>query len=150
EIIPGEPQAFHFERKGTFKPKVSIVKPRIFMPVFPGTNCEYDTQKAFEKAGGLVETLVFRNLTATDIVESLDQMVAKINNSQIIMLLGGFSASDEPDGSGKFVATVFRNDKVKEAVMKLLQERDGLILGICNGFQALIKLGLVPYGEIRE
>lgn len=150
ETIPGEPQAFQFERKGTFKIKAGIAKPRIFMPIFPGTNCEYDTQKAFEKAGGFVDTLVFRNLNATDIVGSLDQMVTKINNSQIIMFLGGFSANDELDGSGKFVATVFRNEKVKEAVMKLLQERDGLILGICNGFQALIKLGLVPYGEIRE
>lgn len=150
EAVSGEPQVYNHQRQQPLKPKARIGKPRIFLPVFPGTNCEYDTQKAFEKAGGLVETLVFRNLTAADIEESLKQMVAKINNSQIIMLPGGFSAGDEPDGSGKFIATAFRNPRVKEAVMRLLQERDGLILGICNGFQALIKLGLVPYGEIRE
>lgn len=148
--VAGEPQVYNHQRQQPLKPKARIGKPRIFLPVFPGTNCEYDTQKAFERAGGLVETLVFRNLTAADIEESLEQMVAKINNSQIIMLPGGFSAGDEPDGSGKFIATAFRNPRVKEAVMRLLQERDGLILGICNGFQALIKLGLVPYGEIRE
>ncbi len=150
EGINDNPETYNYERKRLLKPKTSIAKPRIFIPVFPGTNCEYDTKKAFEKAGGAAETLVFRNLIASDIEESLEQMVKLINNSQIIMVPGGFSAGDEPDGSGKFIATAFRNGKVKEAVMKLLQERDGLILGICNGFQALIKLGLVPYGEIRE
>ena len=150
ESIAVNPQTYNFERKGSLKPKASVAKPRIFIPVFPGTNCEYDTKKAFEKAGGTVETLVFRNLSASDIEESLEQMVKLINNSQITMIPGGFSAGDEPEGSGKFIATAFRNPRVKEAVMKLLQERDGLILGICNGFQALIKLGLVPYGEIRE
>ena len=150
ETLPETPQSYHYACKQSLKPKVSFVKPRIFMPVFPGTNCEYDTRKAFEQAGGIVETLVFRNLTASDIQLSLGEMVKLINNSQIIMIPGGFSAGDEPDGSGKFIATAFRNPRVKEAVTKLLQERDGLILGICNGFQALIKLGLVPYGEIRE
>lgn len=146
----GELQTYHYERKQSFKPKTGVAKPRVFLPVFPGTNCEYDTGKAFERAGGIVKTLVFRNLTAATIEESLAEMEQTINNSQIIMIPGGFSAGDEPDGSGKFIATAFRNPRVKEAVMKLLKERDGLILGICNGFQALIKLGLVPYGEIRE
>lgn len=127
-----------------------IAKPRVFIPVFPGTNCEYDSKRAFERAGAEVNTLVFRNMKATDIEESINEMVEEINKAQIIMLPGGFSAGDEPDGSGKFIATVFRNEKIKEAVMKLLNARDGLMLGICNGFQALIKLGLVPYGEIRE
>ncbi|MCL5935309.1 MAG: phosphoribosylformylglycinamidine synthase subunit PurQ, partial [Firmicutes bacterium] len=125
-------------------------KPRIFIPVFPGTNCEYDTARAFEKAGGVVETLVIRNLSAAEIERSIDALVKGIESSQIIMLPGGFSGGDEPDGSGKFIATAFRNPRVKEAVMKLLKQRDGLMLGICNGFQALIKLGLVPYGEIRD
>ncbi|MCM0649539.1 phosphoribosylformylglycinamidine synthase [Clostridium swellfunianum] len=128
----------------------SAVKPRIFIPAFPGTNCEYDSQRAFERAGGIVDSLVFRNLTSQAIEESIEYMVKKINNSQIIMLPGGFSAGDEPDGSGKFIAAVFRNERVKEAVMNLLNKRDGLMLGICNGFQALIKLGLVPYGEIVD
>jgi phosphoribosylformylglycinamidine synthase len=150
EKISGKPKVYNYEAKTVSKSKVTVAKPRIFMPVFPGTNCEYDTQKAFIKAGGEVETLVFRNLTADDIEQSLDEMTRLINNSQIIMFPGGFSAGDEPDGSGKFIAAAFRNPKVKEAVMKLLNERDGLILGICNGFQALIKLGLVPYGQIRE
>ncbi len=150
EITNDNPQAYIYEEKQGLKSKMNIAKPRIFIPVFPGTNCEYDTHKAFQRAGGVVETLIFRNLTPDDIEESLEEMVKAINNSQIIMIPGGFSAGDEPDGSGKFIATAFRNPRVKEAVLKLLQERDGLILGICNGFQALIKLGLVPYGEIRE
>ncbi|MGE5558567.1 MAG: phosphoribosylformylglycinamidine synthase [Bacillota bacterium] len=135
---------------GRVKSGIRTVTPRIFMPVFPGTNCEFDTARAFEKAGGMVDTLVFRNLTPEDIEETVSTMVKRIAGAQIIMLPGGFSAGDEPDGSGKFIATVFHNPRVREAVMKLLKERDGLILGICNGFQALIKLGLVPYGEIRE
>ena len=126
------------------------IKPRIFIPVFPGTNCEYDTAKAFLKAGGKPEVFVVKNLTATAIEESISAMAAKIRQSQIIMLPGGFSGGDEPDGSGKFIAATFRNPKIAEEVMKLLKERDGLILGICNGFQALIKLGLLPYGEIRD
>ncbi|MDD4049262.1 MAG: phosphoribosylformylglycinamidine synthase subunit PurQ, partial [Clostridia bacterium] len=136
------------------KPRISSVsptlaKPRVFIPVFPGTNCEYDTEKAFIKAGAIVDTLVIKNLTSSEIKESLEIMAKKISQAQIIAFPGGFSAGDEPDGSGKFIAATFRNPKIEEAVMNLLKQRDGLILGICNGFQALIKLGLVPYGEIR-
>ena len=125
-----------------------IAKPTVFIPVFPGTNCEYDSARAFERAGANVITKVFRNLTAEDIRESVEEFEKGIAQSQIIMFPGGFSAGDEPDGSAKFFATAFRNEKMKEAVMSLLQQRDGLALGICNGFQALIKLGLVPFGEI--
>lgn len=125
-----------------------VAKPTVFIPVFPGTNCEYDSAKAFERAGANVITKVFRNMTADDIRESVEEFDQAIAQAQIIMFPGGFSAGDEPDGSAKFFATAFRNAKMKEAVMKLLNERDGLALGICNGFQALIKLGLVPYGEI--
>ena len=129
--------------------KHRIAKPTVFIPVFPGTNCEYDSAKAFERAGAEVETRVFRNLSAQDIRESVDEFEKAIGQAQIIMFPGGFSAGDEPDGSAKFFATAFRNAKLREAVMKLLNERDGLALGICNGFQALIKLGLVPTGEIQ-
>ncbi|MDF2634448.1 MAG: phosphoribosylformylglycinamidine synthase [Pelosinus sp.] len=132
------------------KGKQSFAKPRIFLPVFPGTNCEYDSAKAFEMAGGLVDTMVIRNLTPAAIEESIEQMVKSIQNAQIIMLPGGFSAGDEPDGSGKFIATLFRNPRIKEAVREFLSQKDGLMLGICNGFQALIKLGLVPYGDIID
>ena len=128
--------------------KNKVAKPTVFIPVFPGTNCEYDSTKAFERAGANVVTRVFRNLSAQDIRESVDEFEKAIAQAQIIMFPGGFSAGDEPDGSAKFFATAFQNEKMKEAVMKLLQERDGLALGICNGFQALIKLGLVPFGEI--
>ena len=128
--------------------KHKIAKPTVFIPVFPGTNCEYDSTKAFERAGAHVETRVFRNMTAEDIRESVEEFEKSIAQAQIIMFPGGFSAGDEPDGSAKFFATAFQNAKLKEAVMKLLNERDGLALGICNGFQALIKLGLVPYGKI--
>ncbi|MBP1763441.1 MAG: phosphoribosylformylglycinamidine synthase [Firmicutes bacterium] len=137
-------------RRNSQKPKLQIAKPRIFIPTFPGTNCEYDTAAAFEKAGGLPSTLVIRNLSASDVEQSLAAMAKTIRESQIIMLPGGFSAGDEPDGSGKFIAAMFRNQQVKEAVMDLLEQRDGLILGICNGFQALIKLGLVPYGKFVD
>lgn len=130
--------------------KIKIAKPKIFIPVFPGTNCEYDLAKAFIDAGGDPKIAVFKNLKQTDIEESIIAMEKLINESQIIMLPGGFSAGDEPDGSGKFIATVFRNPRLKEAIHKHLNEQDGLILGICNGFQALIKLGLVPFGEIVE
>jgi len=150
EPVSVRPVSIAYDRRDTMKPAAAVVKPRIFIPVFPGTNCEYDTTRAFEKAGGAVDTLVIRNLTAAEIEQSVNEMAAKIRNSQIIMIPGGFSAGDEPDGSGKFIATIFRNPKVKEAVMDLLKNRDGLMLGICNGFQALIKLGLVPYGEIRD
>ena len=125
-----------------------VAKPTVFIPVFPGTNCEYDSAKAFERAGADVVTKVFRNLTASDIRESVEEFERAISQAQIIMFPGGFSAGDEPDGSAKFFATAFQNAHIKEAVMKLLSERDGLALGICNGFQALIKLGLVPCGEI--
>ena len=125
-----------------------IAQPTVFIPVFPGTNCEYDSAKAFERAGAKVITKVFRNMDAADIVDSVNTFEKEIAKSQIIMFPGGFSAGDEPDGSAKFFATAFQNAKLKEAVEKLLNERDGLILGICNGFQTLVKLGLVPYGEV--
>ncbi|VBB06349.1 phosphoribosylformylglycinamidine synthase fgam [Lucifera butyrica] len=125
-------------------------RPRVLIPVFPGTNCEYDSARTFEAAGGQAEMLVIRNLSPADVEESIRAMVDKIKQAQIIMLPGGFSAGDEPDGSGKFIATMFRNPRIKEAVREFLQRRDGLMLGICNGFQALIKLGLVPYGDIVE
>ena len=128
--------------------KHKVAKPRVFIPVFPGTNCEYDSTRAFERAGAEVDVKVFKNLTAEDIHDSVELFEKAIDQAQMIMFPGGFSAGDEPDGSAKFFATAFQNEKIKEAVMKLLNERDGLALGICNGFQALIKLGLVPYGEI--
>ncbi|MCW7999764.1 hypothetical protein CFK35_17980 [Clostridium sp. cpc1] len=152
--IKAETEEKDIDIRYTNGPKVNfegrLGKPRVFIPVFPGTNCEWDTERAFEKAGGAVETFVFRNLNKEDIKYSIEEMVKLINQSQIIAIPGGFSGGDEPDGSGKFIATVFRNPYVKEATMNLLEKRDGLILGICNGFQALIKLGLLPYGEIRE
>ena len=128
--------------------KNKVAKPTVFIPVFPGTNCEYDSTKAFERAGANVVTKVFKNLSAEDIRDSVEVFEKAISQAQIIMFPGGFSAGDEPDGSAKFFATAFQNAKLKEAVQKLLDERDGLALGICNGFQALIKLGLVPYGKI--
>jgi phosphoribosylformylglycinamidine synthase len=151
EVQPRDnPDMGLFTGGGYRKSKIRIAKPRVFMPVFPGTNCEYDTAKAFERAGGVVDVFVVRNLTSKDIEESIEIMVKKIDNSQIIMIPGGFSGGDEPDGSGKFIATTFRNPYIKDAVMRLLKDRDGLILGICNGFQALVKLGLVPYGEVMD
>ena len=129
---------------------LSFAKPRIFIPVFPGTNCEYDTAKAFERAGGQAQTLVIKNLTPAMVEESVNAIVDGIKQAQIIMLPGGFSGGDEPDGSGKFIAAMFRNPRITEAVRDLLKNRDGLMLGICNGFQALIKLGLVPFGDIQE
>ncbi|MBP3420911.1 MAG: phosphoribosylformylglycinamidine synthase [Lachnospiraceae bacterium] len=137
-----------YDTKDIYVCKNKVAKPTVFIPLFPGTNCEYDSTKAFERAGANVVTKVFRNITAEDIRASVDEFEKTINQAQIIMFPGGFSAGDEPDGSAKFFATAFQNEKIKEAVMKLLNERDGLALGICNGFQALIKLGLVPYGEI--
>mgnify|MGYP002509491332 FL=1 len=128
--------------------KNKVARPRVFIPVFPGTNCEYDTEKAFRRAGADVTTRVFKNQTAEDIRDSVKMFAEEIDRAQIIMFPGGFSAGDEPDGSAKFFATAFQNSSIREAVMRLLEERDGLILGICNGFQALIKLGLVPYGRI--
>lgn len=127
-----------------------LVKPEVLIPVFPGTNCEYDTARAFERAGAKANIFVIRNQSSRDIEESVEELVKAINKAQILAFPGGFSGGDEPDGSGKFIATTFRNPKIAEAVMDLLKHRDGLALGICNGFQALIKLGLVPYGEIIE
>ena len=138
-----------FDTKKIYICKNKVAKPTVFIPVFPGTNCEYDSAKAFERAGANTIVKVFKNLSAADIRDSVDEFVKAIDQSQIIMFPGGFSAGDEPEGSAKFFATAFRNAKMTEAVNKLLNERDGLALGICNGFQALIKLGLVPYGEIR-
>jgi phosphoribosylformylglycinamidine synthase len=132
------------------KPAISVAKPKVFIPVFPGTNCEYDSAKAFNKAGAEAQTLVFKNRSTKEIEESIEEMVKVINQSQMIMIPGGFSAGDQPDGSAKFITAVFRNPKITEAVMELLNNRDGLMLGICNGFQALIKLGLVPYGKIMN
>ncbi len=132
------------------QPAIKIARPRVVIPAFPGTNCEYDTEDAFNRAGAIAETVVFRNLRPEAITESLAVLRKKISNSQIVALPGGFSSGDEPDGSGKFIAAVFRNPEIAEAVMELLNNRDGLILGICNGFQALVKLGLLPYGEIRQ
>ena len=131
-------------------PAVQYAKPRVFIPAFPGTNCEVDTARAFERAGAKADVLIVKNLTPADIEETSEAMVKAIQNAQIIMLPGGFSGGDEPDGSGKFIATTFRNPRVAEAVSELLEKRDGLMLGICNGFQALIKLGLVPYGRITQ
>ena len=141
-----EQGCFHAGSVYVCKHKVAV--PRVFIPVFPGTNCEYDSTRAFERAGASVDVKVFKNLTAEDIRDSVEVFEKAIGQAQIIMFPGGFSAGDEPDGSAKFFATAFQNEKIREAVMKLLNERDGLALGICNGFQALIKLGLVPYGEI--
>ena len=138
-----------FDAKSVYVCKNKIAKPTVFIPVFPGTNCEYDSAKAFERAGADTIVKVFKNLSAEDIRDSVDEFVKAIDQSQMIMFPGGFSAGDEPEGSAKFFATAFRNAKMTEAVNRLLNERDGLALGICNGFQALIKLGLVPYGEIR-
>ena len=156
-IFPTEIKSFSevMENYKYDKPNVTVAsekfaKPRIIIPAFPGTNSEYDSMKAFNQAGGEAEIIPVRNLTAKMIDETVHELAEKINNSQIVFLPGGFSAGDEPEGSGKFMAAIFRNPLVKESVMNLLNKRDGLMIGICNGFQALIKLGLLPYGEIRE
>ncbi len=143
------PQISYHERNKN-RPMVKVARPRVFIPIFPGTNCEYDTTRVFERAGARVETLVMNNITPSDVEASIAKLEEKIVQAQIIMIPGGFSAGDEPDGSGKFIAVVFRNPRIKEAVTRFLQERDGLMLGICNGFQALVKLGLLPYGEVQE
>ena len=155
KIFPNKAKTVAVEQKipltashSTLAPAIKVAKPRVFIPVFPGTNCEYDTARAFEKAGAETEILVVRNLSAQAIEETIGAMEQAIRRSQIIMLPGGFSGGDEPDGSGKFIATTFRNPRIADAVTELLESRDGLMLGICNGFQALIKLGLVPYGRI--
>ena len=138
-----------YDTKDIYICKHKVARPKVFIPVFPGTNCEYDTMKAFEQAGADTESIVFKNMTEQDITDSVDAFEKAIRQSQILMFSGGFSAGDEPDGSAKFITSVFRNEKIKEAVHELLNERDCLALGICNGFQALVKLGLVPYGEIK-
>ena len=145
-----EQSAKLYTERNNKAPVIKVAKPKVFIPVFPGTNCEVDTARAFEKAGAEAELLIVKNLKPSDIEDTIAKMVEIINNSQMIMFPGGFSGGDEPDGSGKFIATTFRNPRIKEAVDELLNKRDGLMLGICNGFQALIKLGLVPYGEIRD
>lgn len=139
-----------YTERNTSSPVIKTAKPKVFIPVFPGTNCEIDTARAFEKAGAEPKLLIVKNLTPAAIEETISEMVKLIDDAQMVMLPGGFSGGDEPDGSGKFIATTFRNPRVSEAVARLLNQREGLMLGICNGFQALIKLGLVPYGEIRE
>ncbi len=141
---------FEYGERINIRPKTTFAKPRVFIPAFPGTNCEYDSAKAFERAGADADVRIFRNLKPSHIAESIDSFADAIDKAQIIMFPGGFSGGDEPDGSGKFIKAAFENEKVRTAVMELLNNRDGLILGICNGFQALIKLGLVPYGEIRK
>ena len=141
---------FDYQAASYPAPAVKCAKPKVLIPVFPGTNCEYDSARAVEAAGAQADILVIRNLTAEDVARSVEQAVGKIRDSQMIFLPGGFSGGDEPDGSAKFITAFFRNPAVKEQVMKLLNDRDGLMCGICNGFQALIKLGLVPYGKIID
>ena len=145
-----KPEKYSFTATDRLSPAIKTAKPRVLIPVFPGTNCEYDTARVFERAGAQVDTMVIRNLNMSAIKESVEAMEAKIRQSQIIMLPGGFSGGDEPEGSAKFIVSFLRNPRLKDAVHELLQKRDGLMLGICNGFQALIKLGLVPYGEIVD
>src|SRR6056297_3021644 len=139
-----------YQNEQIFNSKIQHAKPKVLIPVFPGTNCEYDSARQFREAGAEVETFIFKNLEPDQIENSIERMAALSKESQIVMLPGGFSAGDEPAGSGKFIAAVFRNPEIKKSVMELLNERDGLMLGICNGFQALVKLGLLPYGEIRD
>lgn len=145
-----KPKAYSFPTRNKAHPKVHIASPRVLIPVFPGTNCEYDVARQFEQAGAVCETFVIRNLTSRAVEESVEAFEKQVKSSQIIMIPGGFSAGDEPDGSGKFITAFFRNPRIREAVTDLLSQRDGLMLGICNGFQALVKLGLLPYGEIRD
>ena len=144
------PKAFNYSADKRVAPAIKVAKPRVLIPVFPGTNCEYDTERAFIKAGAEPEVMVIRNLSAQAVAESAEAFADKIAQSQIVFIPGGFSGGDEPDGSGKFIAAFFRNPVIRDRVHELLNQRDGLMGGICNGFQALIKLGLVPYGEIRE
>ncbi len=145
-----EVPTFSFDSKCNIAPAVKVAKPRVLIPVFPGTNCEYDSARAVEKAGAEADVFVIRNLSADAVAKSVEQFAAKVADSQMIFVPGGFSGGDEPDGSAKFITAFFRNAAVKEAVTKLLDDRDGLMCGICNGFQALIKLGLVPYGKITD
>ena len=145
-----KPETYSFKAETRPSPAVKVAKPRVLIPVFPGTNCEYDTARVFERAGAEADIFVIKNLTAEAISESVEAMEKKIKQAQIVMLPGGFSGGDEPDGSGKFIVSFLRNPRLTEAIHDLLKNRDGLMLGICNGFQALVKLGLVPYGEIRD
>lgn len=144
------PQTYSYENTEKKSASIKVAQPKVLIPVFPGTNCEYDTARAFEKAGAKAETVVIKNLSAVDLEDSINYFEKAIKESQIIMIPGGFSGGDEPEGSGKFITAFFRNPKIKDAVHELLKKRDGLMLGICNGFQALIKLGLVPFGEIVD
>ncbi len=150
ETVPVTADVPLYTQRENKAPAIKTARPRVFIPAFPGTNCEVDSARAFEKAGAETEILVVKNLSAKDIEETIDRMEKAIRRAQIIMIPGGFSGGDEPEGSGKFIATTFRNPKIAQAVTDLLEARDGLMLGICNGFQALIKLGLVPYGKITE
>ena len=144
------PETFNFEAKSVAAPAIKCAKPRVLIPVFPGTNCEYDSARAVVEAGGIADIAVIRNLTADDVARSVEDIAARIKDSQIIFIPGGFSGGDEPDGSAKFITAFFRNPAIKAEVSELLDSRDGLMCGICNGFQALIKLGLVPYGKIID
>ncbi len=150
--VEGHPllQSYSINPERLTKPTIKVARPTVFIPVFPGTNCEYETESAFEKAGAAVDMLVFKNLTPAMISESITEMVRRINEAQMVVIPGGFSAGDEPDGTAKFITAVFSNPYLREAVNLLLRKRDGLMLGICNGFQALIKTGLIPYGEFRS
>lgn len=145
-----EPKAISYMAENRVSPKIKVSKPKVLIPVFPGTNCEYDTAKQLIRAGADPEIFVINNLSANGVAESVEEFSKKINQSQIIFIPGGFSGGDEPDGSGKFITAFFRNPKIAESVNELLKTRDGLMAGICNGFQALVKLGLVPFGEIIE
>ena len=143
-------ETFDYKATTFAKPAIRTAKPKVLIPVFPGTNCEFDSAKHAERAGAETEIFVINNLSAASIAKSVEDFAKKVGESQIIFVPGGFSGGDEPDGSGKFITAFFRNAEIKQAVTELLENRDGLMLGICNGFQALIKLGLVPYGKIID
>lgn len=145
-----EVEKLHYTERNTSGPKIRVARPKVVIPAFPGTNCEMDSARAFEKAGAEADIHIIRNLTAAQLEDSILELERKIRESQIIMIPGGFSGGDEPDGSAKFITAVFRNPRIKDAVTDLMENRDGLMLGICNGFQALIKLGLVPEGKIVD
>ena len=145
-----EVPTFNYDKRENLAPAVKVARPKVLIPVFPGTNCEYDSAKAVENAGGEADIVVIRNLTPEDVSRSIEVVTKKISDSQMIFIPGGFSGGDEPDGSAKFITSFFRNPSIKEQVANLLDNRDGLMCGICNGFQALIKLGLVPYGKIID
>lgn len=150
KAAPSEAKAYAYEEKSIYVAKNKVAKPKVFIPVFPGTNCEYDTLRAFEKAGADSDIFVFKNRSRSDINESVAEMAKRIEQSQIVMFAGGFSAGDEPAGSGKFIASVFRNKLLSDAINSHVKDKSNLVLGICNGFQALIKLGLVPYGQVVD